>query len=83
MSNQSKYKARKAHRLNGHNPQPRDNPHFYAEFMADFMLREKEQAEAARQGPLSTDPQRPWGCKKVNRFEVEEEEVVENKVSVA
>ncbi len=69
MSNQSRYKTRKAHRLNGHNPEPRPPPKYYAEFQADFSLREREQNEAARQGPLSTDPQRPWGGRKLSRMD--------------
>lgn len=66
-SNKSKYKQRKLMRMAGHAPKPRDPPKYYAEFMADFLLREKEQVEAARQGPLSTDPQRPWGSRRIPR----------------
>ncbi len=75
-SNKSKYKQRKLLRLRGHAPQPRDPPHYYAEFMADFQLREKEQAEAARQGPLSTDPQRPWGGRRISREQMAEMEAL-------
>lgn len=73
-SNKSKYKQRKLMRLRGHAAMPRDPPKYYAEFMADFLLREKEQAEAARNGPLSTDPQRPWGNKRIPREQLLAEE---------
>lgn len=64
-------------RLAGHAPMPRDPPKYYAEFMADFSLREREQGEAARNGPLSTDPQRPWGNRRMSREEMAE--IVEGK----
>ncbi len=76
MGNQSKYKNRKAHRMNGHAAEPRPAHKYLAEFLADFLARDREQAEAARNGPLSTDPLRPWGSRKGFR-EVEELEAVE------
>ncbi len=85
-SNKSKYKQRKLMRLAGHAPKPRDPPKYYAEFMADFLLREKEQVEAARQGPLSSDPQRPWGSRRVvvfrNPTAQEEQEMDETEVKL-
>jgi hypothetical protein len=70
MESKSKYKSRHAARLLGHAPKPRDTmPWFYDFFMKDFAQRDAEQAEATRRGPLSTDPQRPWGGPRSRREE--------------
>jgi len=82
-SNKSKYKQRKLMRMRGHAPKLREPPHYYAEFMADFLLRDKEQAEAARKGPLSTDPQRPWGNKRLTREQLAEQEALAQAEEVA
>ncbi len=79
MEAKSKYKIRHAARLLGHAPKPREvMPWFYDFFMKDFAEREREQAEAQRRGPLSTDPQRPWGGPRSRRdVEAEEEAISE------
>lgn len=62
MSEESKYKTRHALRLAGHAPKPREGmPWWYEGAMADFAQREREQAEAAKRGPLSSNPMQPWG----------------------
>lgn len=64
----AKYKIRRNERLNGHGPKPRDTmPWWYEAAMADFAQREREQAEAAKRGPLSANPMQPWGNPKAPR----------------
>jgi hypothetical protein len=62
VSEESKYKTRRAVRLAGHGPKLREKmPWWYEGAMADFAQREREQAESAKKGPLSSDPMQPWG----------------------
>ncbi len=71
----AKYKARRARRLNGSPPEAREiMPWWYESAMADFNQREKEQAAAALKGPLSSNPNVPWGHEKPKRMPGEEYE---------
>lgn len=72
MESKSKYKVRQHARLLGHAPKPRDiMPWWYESAMKDFQEREREQSEAMRRGPLSTNPMVPWGNDKPRRPAVE------------
>lgn len=63
-----KYKTRRRARLAGQPMLSRDQmPWWYESTLKDFRAREKEQAAAARRGPLSTDPMVPWGNERPRR----------------
>ena len=65
----SSYAHRKARRLNNGPMSARETmPYFFEMITKDFAQREREAvAVRAKGGQLSSDPQRPWGEKKVPR----------------